>query len=182
MSTFVDILQLLIVFLFFLSFFLSFFLFTNLYILSFLALSFHPIYSHNLPFFWSFSYLSGMLKISRFHQDDNDLTYSQVYRTYTPIIQNGRYATCSRNKDGGNTKTFSLGNPFARRTTWLVPKTTSATPISSRVFGAHSMTSILYKYAHLPTLTLFFTFSLTEANTLSPVWLPEKTLSHSHFN
>ena len=24
-------------------------------------------------------------------------------RTYTPIIQNGRYATCSRDKDGGRT-------------------------------------------------------------------------------
>ena len=30
-----------------------------------------------------------------------------------------------------------------------------------RRFGAYSMTRILYKYAHLPTLTLFFTFPLT---------------------
>ena len=51
--------------------------------------------------------------------------------------------------------------PLARRTTWLVPKTTSAVSISSCVFGADSMTRIFYKYAHLPTFLLFFTFLLT---------------------
>ena len=40
---------------------------------------------------------------------------------------------------------ISLGNLLARRTTWLMPKTTSATPISSRIFGAYYMTRILYK-------------------------------------
>ena len=44
-----------------------------------------------------------------------DILY--IYRTYTPIIQNGWYATCSRNKDGGRMQIFSLGKPMARRTT-----------------------------------------------------------------
>ena len=56
---------------------------------------------------------------------------------------------------------ISLRNLLARRTVWLVSKTTSATLISSRVFGAYFMTRILYKYVNLPTITLFFTFSFT---------------------
>ena len=58
---------------------------------------------------------------------------------------------------------ISLGNLLARRTTWLVLKTTSATSIFCRVFGAYSMTRIFYKYSNLPTLTLSFTISLGES-------------------
>ena len=54
------------------------------------------------------------------------------------------------------------------------------TSISSRVFGAYSTTGIFYKYAHLPTLSLFFTFSLT-GPTHYTVWLPERILSLSQF-
>ena len=62
----------------------------------------------------------------------------------------------------------SLGNPLVSRTTWQVLKTTSATSIFSRVFGAYSMTRIYYKYSnHLPTLTLFLTISLGESTQLS---------------
>ena len=57
---------------------------------------------------------------------------------------------------------ISLWNLLARRTTWLVLKTTSATSMFSRVFGAYSMTRIVYKYSNLPTLTLFFTILLGE--------------------
>ena len=52
-------------------------------------------------------------------------------------------------------KLISLGNLWARKTTWLVLTTTSATSILSHIFGAHCMTKIVYKYSHLPTLTLF---------------------------
>ena len=62
---------------------------------------------------------------------------------------------------------ISLGNLLARRTTWLVLKTTSATSIFCRVFGANSMTRIFYKYSNLPTLTLSFTISLGESTQLS---------------
>ena len=58
---------------------------------------------------------------------------------------------------------ISLGNLLARRTTWLVLKNTSATSNFSRGFGAYSMTRIFYKYYNLPTLTPFFTISLTES-------------------
>ena len=37
-------------------------------------------------------------------------------------------------------KLISLGNLLARKTTWLVLITTSATSILSRVFGAYCMT------------------------------------------
>ena len=66
-------------------------------------------------------------------------------------------------------KLISLGNLLARKTTWLVLTTMSATSILSRVFGAYCMTKIVYKYSHLPTLILF------------PLWLPERTLSLSPF-
>ena len=56
-----------------------------------------------------------------------------------------------------------------RKTTRLVLTTTSETSILSRVFGAYCMTKIVYKYSHLPTLTLF------------PLWLPERILSLSPF-
>ena len=62
---------------------------------------------------------------------------------------------------------ISLGNLFARRTTWLVLKSTSATSIFSRAFGAFSKIRIFYKYSNLPTLTLFFTISLGESTQLS---------------
>ena len=52
-------------------------------------------------------------------------------------------------------KLISLGNLLARKTTWLVITTTSATTILSRVFGAYCMTKIVYKYSHIPTLILF---------------------------
>ena len=57
-------------------------------------------------------------------------------------------------------KLISLGDLLARKTTWLVFTTTSATSIFSRVFGAYCMTRIVYKYSHLPT-PHSFTFSLT---------------------
>ena len=75
-----------------------------------------------------------------------------------------------------DTRKQSLRNPLAKRTTWLVPKTTSATSISSGVFGAYSMTRILYKYAHLPTLTLFSYFHLQGQHTLSSVTSRENTI------
>ena len=62
-------------------------------------------------------------------------------------------------------KLISLGNLFARKTTWLVLTTTSATPISSCVFGAYFMTRIVYKYFPLPTPTLFHIFTY-RVNTL----------------
>ena len=52
-------------------------------------------------------------------------------------------------------KLISLGNLLARKTTWLVLTTTSATSVLSHVFGAYCMTKIVYKYSHLPTLSLF---------------------------
>ena len=77
-------------------------------------------------------------------------------------------------------KLISLGNLLARKTTWLVLTTTSATSILSRIFGAYSMTRIVYKYSRLPTLTLYYIFTY-RVNTLFPVWLPERTLSLSPF-
>ena len=77
-------------------------------------------------------------------------------------------------------KLISLGNLLARKTTWLVLTTTSATSILSRVFGAYYMTRIVYKYSHLPTLILFQVF-INRVNTLFPLWLPERTLSLSPF-
>ena len=100
---------------------------------------------------------------------------------------------------------ISLRNLLARRTTWLVLKTTFATSIFSRIFEAYSMTRIFYKCSNLPTLPLFFhdfTYRVNTAlfhnfiwrvntalfhiftyrvNTLYPVWLPERTLSFSQF-
>ena len=66
-------------------------------------------------------------------------------------------------------KLISIGNLLARKTTSLVLKTTSATSLFSRVFGAYSITKIVYKYPHLPTLFLF------------PLRFPERTLSLSPF-
>ena len=68
---------------------------------------------------------------------------------------------------------ISLGN------TWLVLKTTSATSIFSSVFGAYSMTRILYKCAHLPTLFLFSHFHLQRQHSLSSVTSRENTLTLS---
>ena len=73
---------------------------------------------------------------------------------------------------------ISLGNLLARKTTWLVPKTTSATSISSRVFGAYYI-RILHKYAHLPTLTHFSHFHLQGQHTLFSVISRENTLTLS---
>ena len=77
-------------------------------------------------------------------------------------------------------KLISLENLLARKTTWLVLATTSATSILSCVFGAYCMTRIVYKCSHIPTLILFHIFSY-RVNTLFPLWLPEKTLSLSLF-
>ena len=74
---------------------------------------------------------------------------------------------------------ISLGKLLARRTRWLVPKTTSATSISTRVFGVYYMTRILYKYAHLRTSTLFSHFHLLVQHTLSSVTSRENTLTLS---
>ena len=77
-------------------------------------------------------------------------------------------------------KLISLGNLLARKTTWLVLRTTSTISILFRVFGAYCMTRIVYKYSHLPTLILFHIFTY-RVNTLFPLWLPERTLSLSPF-
>ena len=77
-------------------------------------------------------------------------------------------------------KLISLGNLLARKTTWLVLTTTSATSILSCVFGAYCMTRIVYKYSHLLTLILFHIFTY-RVNILLAVWLPERTLSLSQF-
>ena len=87
---------------------------------------------------------------------------------------------------------ISLGNPLARKTTWLTLKTTSSTSIFSRIFGAYSMTRVFYKYSNLPTLTLFFSqfhlesqhsslshFHLQSQHTLSGVTSRENTLTLS---
>ena len=59
-------------------------------------------------------------------------------------------------------KLIGLGNLLAWKITWLVLTTTSATSIFSRIFEVYCMTSIVYKYSHLPTL-IFFTFSRTRS-------------------
>ena len=61
-------------------------------------------------------------------------------------------------------KLMSLGNLLARKTTWLVLTTTSATSILTCVFGASYMTWIVY----LPTLILFHIFTY-RVNTLFPL-------------
>ena len=73
-----------------------------------------------------------------------------------------------------------LTRKLARKTTWLVLTTTSATSILSRVFGAYCVSRIIYKYYRLPTFILFHIFTY-KVNTLFPLWLPERTLSHSPF-
>ena len=65
-------------------------------------------------------------------------------------------------------KLISLRNLLARKTTWLVLTTTSATSILSRIFGAYCMSRIVYKYSHFPTLILFHIFTY-RVNTLFPV-------------
>ena len=78
---------------------------------------------------------------------------------------------------------ISLGNLLARRTTWLVLKTTSATSVFSRVFGANSMTRIFYKYSNLPTLTLFSTISLGgQHSSFSQFHSESQHSSLSHFH
>ena len=77
-------------------------------------------------------------------------------------------------------KLISLGNLLARKTMWLVLTTSSATSILSCIFGANWMTRIVYKYSHLPILTLFHIFTY-RVNTLFLLWLPERTLSLSPF-
>ena len=77
-------------------------------------------------------------------------------------------------------KLISLGNLLARKTTWLVLTTTSATSILSHVFGAYCMTKIVYKYFRLPKLILFHIFTY-RVNTLFLLWPPERTLSLSLF-
>ena len=57
-------------------------------------------------------------------------------------------------------KLIRLRNLLARKTTWLVLTTTSATSILSRVFAAYCMTRIVYKYTHLPSPP-FLRFSFT---------------------
>ena len=79
-------------------------------------------------------------------------------------------------------KKISLGNLLTRRTTWSVLKTTSATLISSRVFGAYSMTRIFYKYAHLPihTHTHTHTHTLSLSLSLSLILSLSNTHTHTH--
>ena len=74
---------------------------------------------------------------------------------------------------------ISLGNLLTRRITWLLPKTTPSNSILSRVFGANNMTRILYKYANLPTFTLFLHFHLQSQHTLSSVTSRENILTLS---
>ena len=69
-----------------------------------------------------------------------------LYRTYTPIIQIGRYTTCSHNKNDGRTQIFSLGKPLATRSVF---KTTSSSefrptflePIPRHVFSINTSSS-----------------------------------------
>ena len=74
-------------------------------------------------------------------------------------------------------KLISLGNLFARKTTWLVFSTTSATSILSRVFGAYCLTRIVYKYSS-NTHSLSH-FHLQGQHTLSIVTSRENTLTLS---
>ena len=76
-------------------------------------------------------------------------------------------------------KLISLGNLLARKTTWLVITTTSATSILSRVFGAYCMTKIVYKCSHLPTLILFYIFTYRVNTTLSIMTFRENILTLS---
>ena len=46
-------------------------------------------------------------------------------------------------------KLISLGNLLARKVTWLMLTTTSATLILFRAFGANCMTRIVYMYSRL---------------------------------
>ena len=76
-------------------------------------------------------------------------------------------------------KLIGLRNLLARKTTWLVLTTTSATSILSSVFVADCMTKIVYKYSHLPTFILFLHFHLQGQHTLSIVTSRENTLTLS---
>ena len=84
-------------------------------------------------------------------------------------------------------KLIFLSNLLARKTTWSVLTTTSATLILSRDFIADCMTRIAYIYSRLS----FFSFSthrdntfiytaLTETTHSFPFWLPETTHSLSN--
>ena len=75
-------------------------------------------------------------------------------------------------------KRISLGNLLARKTTWLVLTTTSATSILSRVFGAYYMTRIVYKYSHFQHHLLSH-FHLQGQRILSSVTSRENTLTLS---
>ena len=69
-------------------------------------------------------------------------------------------------------KLINLENLLARKVTWLVLATTSATLILSRAFGANCMTRIAYIYSRLPR-----THSLTHFD-----FLRQHTLSFLHFD
>ena len=99
------------------------------------------------------------------------------YRIYTPKMAVMLLVSETKMADVG--KLISLRNLLARKTTWLVLTTTSATSILSLVFGPYCMTKIVYTYSRLPTLILFHIFTY-RVNTLFPLWLPERTLSHFH--
>ena len=76
---------------------------------------------------------------------------------------------------------FSLRKPLARRSTWSVFKTMSSSefrpaflePTPRHIFSINTLSS--------NTLSLFHIFTC-RANTLSPVWLPERILSLSHID
>ena len=92
-------------------------------------------------------------------------------------------------------KLFSLGNLLARKVTWLVLTTTSATLILSRAFGADCMTRIAYIYSLLPrthsltfftnrdsTLSLILSILTYGQRTLSIATYRDNTLSLLHFD
>ena len=65
---------------------------------------------------------------------------------------------------------------MVRRTTWLVPKTMPTVSISSRIFGAYSMTRILFQYFVFQHFSSFF--HLQGQHTLSSVTSRENTIIH----
>ena len=75
-------------------------------------------------------------------------------------------------------KLISLGNLLARKTTWLVLTTTSATSILPCVFGAYNMTRIVYNTFIFQHYSLSH-FHLQVQHALSSVTSRENTLTLS---
>ena len=104
---------------------------------------------------------------------------SYVYRTYTPIIQNGRYATCSQKKRWKTHVNIQSWELIGQENYVVSAQNYVHISISSRVFGPYSMTRIFCEYAILPTHFLFSHFHLQGQHTLSSVTSRENTLTVS---